>query len=391
MQSRPPLYADHHATTQLHPAALEAMLPWLRESANPSSVHAPGRAARRAVEDARATLADCLGASPAEIVFTSGGTESDNLAVRGGAEAARAADPSRNLIVVSTVEHAAVRESARGLLPRGFELVELPVDGDGLPLLEDAGVLGPRLALLSLILANNETGAILDAFPAFAARARESGGLVHTDAVQAVGKIPVNVDALGVDLLSLTGHKFGGPKGAGALYVRKGTPLAPLVTGGGQEKGRRSGTENVAGVVGLATALRCATDALETEGARLASLRDGFERELARLVPGVRFHATRRASTRRLPTVSSVSFPGVDGEMLLIALDLEGIAASSGSACASGTRSPSRVLLACGLPAGEVRSTLRFSFGRTTIDEDIARLLETLPALAARAAVSAPA
>jgi cysteine desulfurase len=379
------IYLDHHASTPLDPAALEAMLPWLRHGANPSSIHAAGRSARRAIEEAREEVASLLGASRGEIVFTSGGTESDNLAVRGAARAARAAHASRREIAITGAEHPAVREAACGLEREGFTVLELPVDADGLPRPGAADSLTGRLALLSLILANNETGAIDDAVPVIARRARELGAIVHTDAVQAVGRIPVDARALDVDLLSLSAHKLGGPKGTGALYVRKGTRLVPLVAGGGQEKGRRSGTENVAGIVGLAAAFRAACARLAAESERLARLRDGFEGELLRRVPGVRFNATSSPATRRLPTASSVVFPGVEGETLLMALDLEGIAASTGSACAAGTTAPSRVLLACGLPREDVLATLRFSFGLTTSEADVARVLDVLPPLVARA------
>ena len=376
--SRSLLYADHHATTPLDPEVLDAMLPWLSGlAANASSVHAAGRAARRAVEEAREEVARSLGARPEEIVFTSGGTESDNLAVRGGARARRAGDPARVRVVTTATEHPAVREAALALLSDGFRSEELAVDEDGLP--REAPALDGSLALVSAILAGNETGVVNTALPELAACARQRGALVHTDAVQAVGKIPVDVTSLGVDLLSLTAHKFGGPKGAGALWVRKGTRIEPLLLGGGQEKGRRGGTENVAAIVGLGRAIRLATERLPREGPRLAALRDCFEAGLRERLPGVRFNATRRPGTARLPTVSSVTVPGVDGETLLASLDLEGVAASSGSACHAGTTTPSRVLLAMGLTAADARSTLRFSFGRTTTGEEIDRLLELLP------------
>jgi len=371
------VYADHHATAPLVPEALEAMLPWLGRPANPSSVHAEGRAARLAVEEAREAVAAAIGARPAEIVFTSGGTESDNLALRGAAREARART-GRARVVVTAAEHAAVREAALGLAPEGFEVETLPVDANGLPLPHAPD---PHAALVSMILASNETGAIDEALPTLAAAWRESGALVHTDAVQAVGKVPVDVGRLHVDLLSLAGHKLGGPRGAGALYVRKGTALRPLVSGGGQERGRRSGTENVPAIVGLGAAITRAVAVLEAEGRRLVLLRDRLEAELLRACPGARVNA---AAATRLPTASSFLFPGTDAETLLAALDLEGVAASSGSACASGTTAPSRVLLACGLSPAEARSTVRFSLGWTTTDADVDRLLEVVPRLAAR-------
>jgi len=384
MPARRTVYADHHATSPLRPEALEAMRPWLAGlAANPSSLHAPGRAARAAVERARERIATLLGVRPEELVFTSGGTESDALAVCGGARAARDEVPLRTRVAFSAAEHAAVREAARSLRREGFEPLELPVDGAGLPRADGlAAANDGRTALLSLILAGNETGARNGAIGESAAAARAAGALVHTDAVQAVGKVPVRPSDLGVDLLSFTGHKLGGPKGAGVLWVRRGVRLSPLFAGGGQERGRRGGTENVAAIAGLDAALEAALSRLEEEERRLAALRDSFEEGLRERIPGVRVNGLGPAG--RLPTASSVTFPGADGETLLVALDLEGVAASSGSACSSGTPAPSRVLLACGLPEAEVRSTLRFSFGWTTTEEDVERLLEVLPHLVGR-------
>jgi cysteine desulfurase len=379
------VYADHHATTPLDPEVFAAMRPWLEGiSANPSSTHGPGRAAREAVETARAEVAVALGAEPFEIVFTSGGTEADNLAVRGGARAARETDPARTRVLFTAAEHAAVREAALSLRADGFEPVELPVDARGVPAAAalTAACETATAALVSVILANNETGAVFDTLDAFVARARASGAVVHTDAVQAVGKIPVNARALGVDLLALTAHKFGGPKGAGALFVRKGVRLQPLAAGGGQERGRRGGTENVAGIVGLGAAIRLASARLSSEAARLAGLRDRFEAGLLARVPGARIHA---ANGSRLPTATSAVFPGTEAETLVAALDLEGIAVSAGSACHAGTTSPSRVLLALGLFPAEARATLRFSFGRVSREEDVDRLLEAVPRVVKRA------
>ena len=374
------LYADHHATTPLDPGVYEAMRPWLAGlAANPSSVHAPGRAARAAVENARAEVAGLIGADPAGIVFTSGGTEADNLAVRGGARAARAADPSRLEVRYTAAEHAAVREAALSLAADGFTALELPVDAQGVP--PGGSGAGPRTALVSAILASNETGAVFEGLAAFAEDARKAGALVHTDAVQAAGKIPVDVASLGVDLLSLTAHKFGGPKGAGALWVRPGVTLAPLAAGGGQERGRRGGTENVAALVGLGEAARVARRHLAEEGARLAALRDRLEAGLLAAVTGARVNA---AEARRVPTCASVVFPGAVAETLVAALDLEGIAVSAGSACHAGTTAPSRVLLALGLAPADARATLRISFGRTNGEEDVDRLLDVVPRVVAR-------
>jgi cysteine desulfurase len=376
------LYADHHATTPLDPEVFEAMRPWLAGLAgNPSSVHGPGREARAAVEKARAEVAGLLHADAGGIVFTSGGTEADNLAVRGGAHAARQADPARRVVLFTAAEHPAVREAALALGVEGFEPVEIPVDARGLPR-ADGPAPGPATALVSAILANNETGAVFEGLPAFAARARAAGALVHTDAVQAAGKIPLDVAALGVDLLSLAAHKFGGPKGAGALWVRPGVRLFALAAGGGQERGRRGGTENVAALVGLGEAARLARLRLAGEGIRLAALRDRLEAGLLAAVPGLRINA---AGGSRLPTATSAVFPGAEAETLVAALDLEGIAVSAGSACHAGTTAPSRVLLALGLSPADAKATLRFSFGRTTTERDVERLLEAVPRVVARA------
>lgn len=363
------------------------MGPWLAFSGNPSSGHAAGRRARRAVEEARAEVARAIGGRPEEIVLTSGGTEADNLAVRGGALAAREADPQRSAVLFTAAEHPAVREAALTLVGLGFEVVELPVDADGLPVASALEArLDGRAALVSAILASNETGVVNRDLPDLAARARVTGVLVHTDAVQAIGKIAVDVAALGADFLALTAHKFGGPKGAGALWVRGGCRLAPLLAGGGQEKGRRGGTENVAAIVGLGAAIRLAADRLEMESARLAQLRDRLESGLRAAIPGLRINGTAFPGTVRLPTATSAAFPGVEAEVLLAALDLEGIAVSAGAACASGTTKPSSLLVAMGLAPEEARRTLRLSFGRTTRPEEIDRLLAVVPRLWERAA-----
>ena len=383
----PLVYADHHATTPVRPEVTEAMLPWLTGlAANPSSVHAPGRAARRAVEEARENVARLLGASPREIVFTSGGTESVVLAVRGAAFAAREADPGRRRVAVTAVEHASVREAALGLAPLGFEPAEVPVDRNGRP---RDGAFEPFLdggtAVVSAILASNETGVVFHGLPLLSGRARRAGVVVHTDAVQAVGKVPVEVGSLGVDLLSLSAHKLGGPKGAGALWVRQGVKLVPLQKGGGQERGRRGGTEDVAALVGLGAAAGIVSARMAAESAAVRSLRDRFEAGLEARIPGARVNGREGEPGDRLPTVTSATFPGADGEVLLAALDLAGVAASAGSACAAGTTAPSRILLALGLSTVQARATLRFSFGWSSTDQDVDRLLELLPPLVSRA------
>jgi cysteine desulfurase len=377
------VYADHHATTPLDPQVLAVMRPWLEGlAANPSSTHGPGRAAREAVEAARVEVALILGAEPPEIVFTSGGTEADNLGVRGGARAARDADPLRTRVAFTAAEHAAVREAALSLTADGFEPVELPVNARGVPPAGAIPAIDERTALASALLANNETGAVFDSLSEFAARARAAGAVVHTDAVQAVGKIPVDVRKLGVDLLALTAHKLGGPAGAGALFVRKGVRVQPLAAGGGQERGRRGGTENVAAIVGLGAAIRLASAHLSSEAARLARLRDRLEAGLLARIPDAKVNA---AGGPRLSTATSVLFRGTEAETLVAALDLDGIAVSAGAACHAGTTSPSRVLLALGLSPAEARATIRFSFGRTSSEEDVDRLLEAVPRAVERA------
>jgi len=371
------VYLDHNATTPVDPAVLEAMLPFLREDyGNPSSLHWFGQRARRAVEDARAQVAALVGAEPAEIVFTGGGSESDNTALRGVAAKSR---PPRLGIVCSAIEHHAVLNTARALRDEGRPLATARVGEDGALDLDDlAGRIGGTTALVSIMLANNETG-VLQPVAEAARVAHAAGALVHCDAVQAAGKVPVEVRTLDVDLLTLSAHKLYGPKGVGALYVRRGTPMAPLLRGGGQERNRRAGTENVAGVVGFGRAAFLARQALETEAARLAALRDRLEARLL-AIPGTR----RNGEGPRVPNTANVSFDGLDAEALLIALDLEGVAASTGAACAAGGIEPSHVLRAMGLPPERVQSSLRLSLGRPTTEADIDRAADVIEAVVGR-------
>ena len=369
------IYLDHNATTPLDPEVLEAMLPLLREGfGNPSSLHWFGQRARAAVEEARGRVAALLAASAAEIVFTGSGTEADNLALRG--VAARAREPRRK-VVVTAVEHHAVLNTARALAEEGVPVETVRVDADGRVDLEDLRAkVDDRTALVSVMLANNETGVIQPVAQAVGI-ARERGALVHCDAVQAAGKVPVDVRDLDVDLLALSAHKLYGPKGVGALYVRRGTTMRALVRGGAQERNRRAGTENVAGVVGLGVAATLARERLEAEEARLAELRDRFEAELL-AIPGTR----RNGVEPRVPNTTNVSFEGTEAEGLLMALDLAGVAVSTGAACAAGATEPSHVLRAMGLPPEHVQSSLRFSLGRGTTAAQLA-----LAAEAVRAAV----
>jgi cysteine desulfurase len=373
-------YLDYAATTPLHPEVREAMEPFFGQVfGNPSSIHSFGREARLAVEQARQAVAALIGADPAEIVFTSGGTEADNLAVLG---AARLRREKGRKVVVSAVEHHAVLNACRHLERReGFEVVLLPVDGHGRVNPEELlRVLDGQTVLVSVMLANNETGT-LQPVRELARLCRERGVLFHTDAVQAVGHIPVNVRELGVDLLSLSAHKFYGPKGAGALYVRRGVRLEPLFQGGGQERRIRPGTENVAGIVGLGAACRVAAREMAEREARVAALRGRLEEGIRRLFPEARVNGHPE---ERLPGILNVVFPGVEGEALLLNLDLKGVAASAGAACSAGSVEPSHVLLAMGLSEDLAHGAVRFSLGRESREEDVEHVLEVLPPIVER-------
>ena len=367
------VYLDNSATTPVRPEVVAAMLPYLGEVAgNASSLHMFGQRAKRALEEARASVAAALGASPLEVYFTSGGTESDNQAIFGVAQALK--DKGRHLIT-TRIEHHAVLHACQWLESQGYEVTYLPVDRQGvvdLTALREA--IRPDTVLVSLMLANNEVGTVQPVQEA-AAIAHERGTLLHTDAVQAVGKMPVDVNQLGVDLLSLTAHKFGGPKGVGALYVRRGTPITPLLRGGQQEGGLRPGTQNVAGVVALATALKLAVEELPSESRRLADLRDRLQAGIVERIGQV---AINGHPERRLPNILNASFTGVEGESLLLALDVKGIAVSTGSACAAGSTEPSHVLRAMGLDPVLAQGSLRFSLGHATSREDVDYTLEAL-------------
>ena len=355
------IYLDHNATTPLDRRVLEAMLPILESGfGNPSSLHWFGQRARGAVEDARAQVAALIGASPSEIVFTGSGTEADNTALRGVAGTAR--EPRRK-IVHTAVEHHAVIHTAKALAEEGWAVETARVGQDGVVDLESLRArVDDRTALVSVMLANNETG-VVQPIAEVVKIAREKGALVHCDAVQAAGKLPIDVAALGVDLLALSAHKFYGPKGVGVLYVKRGTRLQAWARGGAQERNRRAGTENVAGIVGLGRAATLAREALPAEGMRLAALRDRLEQKLFQ-VPGTR----RNGEGPRVPNTTNVSFEGIEAESLLMALDLMGIAVSTGAACAAGAVEPSHVLRGMGLPAERVQSSIRFSLGRSTTE-----------------------
>ena len=370
------VYLDHNATTPVDPEVVEAMLPLLREAwGNPSSIHGQGNAARAAVEAARRRLAQVLNCTARRVVFTGSGTEADNLAIQGVAFARRA--EGRHLIT-STVEHPAVLATFRALAAQGFEVTLLPVDSEGLVdprALEEA--LRPDTVLVSVMAANNEVGT-LQPVAELARLAHARGALFHTDAVQALGKIPLDVEELGVDLLAVSAHKVHGPKGVGALFVRRGVPLAPLLHGGGQERGRRPGTENVPGLVGFGKACELAQRRLNLgEMARVAGLRDRLEVGIRRLLPEARTNGCRE---RRLPNTFNLTLPGIRGESLVLLLDRRGISFSSGSACKSGNPEPSHALLAMGLSAEQAHCAVRFSLGAGNGEEEVDYALEALAA-----------
>ena len=369
------VYADHAATTAVSDTALNAMLPhFTRAYGNPSSLYRFAQEAKTDLEQARADIAACLNARPEEIFFTSGGTEADNWALRGAAEWMALKGKPTGHIITTAIEHHAVLHTAQYLEKRGYAVTYLPVDENGRvdPAAVEAAI-RPDTLLISVMAANNEIGTV-EPIGEIGRVARAHGILFHTDAVQAVGHIPVDVEAWNVDLLSLSGHKFGGPKGVGALYVRKSLRLPPLIHGGGQEKGRRSGTENVPGAVGMAAALKEAVGELDRESPRLAALRD-------RLIAGLTAIPYARLTgdpVNRLPGTASFVFEGVEGEALLLHLDAKGICASSGSACSSASLDPSHVLLAIGLPHAIAHGSLRLSLGAENTGEDVDYILETV-------------
>ncbi len=366
------IYLDHAATTTVRPEVLAVMLPLLGGGYNPSSLHAEGRAARAVLDEARATVAGVLGAVPREIVFTGGGSESDVTAVVG---VARALAGRGRHVVTSAIEHHAVMHAVDLLERDGWEVTRLPVDRRGLvDPAAFAAALGPRTTVASVMLANNEIG-VVQPIAELAALARARGVVFHTDAVQAAGWLPLT-GALGADLLSLSGHKFKGPKGVGVLYVRRGTPLEPLIVGGAQEHGLRAGTEDLPGIAGLAAALRLAEAERPTVAPRIAALRDRLEAGVRAAIPDVTVNG---AGAPRLPNHLSLAFAGLLSDALLIRLDLDGVAASAGSACAAGSLEPSHVLAALGLDEERRRGVIRFSLGRETSDAEIDEVLRVLP------------
>ena len=371
------VYFDYNATTPLSPDATEVVVRTTREVfGNASSVHLFGQQAKATLDEARSAVAALINGDPSEVVFTSGGTESDNFAIRGVAEALEPL--GRRHLIASAIEHEAVLNTLRALARRGWTVTLLPVDGSGIAAggaLREA--ITDQTAIVSVMHANNEIGTI-QPIAELAAVAHEHGALFHTDAVQSAGKISIDVRALGVDLLSLSAHKFNGPKGAGALWIKRGTRMLPILTGGKHERNRRAGTENVPAIAGFGIAALLARGKLTAEGVRLTALRDRLEAGILRSVPGT---AVNGALRPRVPNTTNISFDRVEAESLLIALDLEGIAVSTGSACSSGTLEPSHVLRAMGLPAHRTQNSLRFSLGLYSTDEEVDFVVGVLPRL----------
>jgi cysteine desulfurase len=372
------IYLDNSATTRVDDVVVEAMLPCFRETfGNASSVHIFGQEARTCVETARRSVAELLGADTREIVFTSGGTESDNAAIWG---VFRSGYRPGNHIITTKIEHPAVLATCKALESAGAEVTYVPVNASGRvdPASIEAAVRETTL-LISVMHANNETG-VIQPIEEISAISRRHGILLHTDAVQSVGKIPVKVEDLGVDLLSLSGHKIHGPKGVGVLYIRKGTKLVPFMTGGSHERKRRAGTENVPAIAGLGAAARLARERLPEMQTRIGALRDRFESQILSRFTGTRVNG----QAPRLPNITNLSFEGVDGESAVIALDLEGVAVSTGSACTSGALDPSHVLMAMGLRPEVVQASLRFSLCYHSTDAEIDRAFQILETVVQR-------
>ena len=380
-----PIYLDYNSTTPVDRAVLEAMLPYFADSfGNASSIHSAGQRGRAAVDAARESVAALIGAKPAEIVFTSGGTEADNLALFG---VMAASSRTRKHIITTTIEHHAVLNAAQALEKQGVEVTFVPVGGSGIVDPEDVRrALRPETILISVMHANNEIGTI-QPIEEIAGIAAEADVCLHCDAVQSTGKLLLDVNRLGVDLLSISAHKIYGSKGVGALYVRTGTPLEPQFYGGHHERDRRPGTENVPGIVGLGKAAELAKENLTADILQLAILRDRLERALIGSLPSVHINGDVK---RRIPNTTNMTFAGATGESLVIALDLQGLACATGAACSSGAVEPSHVLLALGLSPDQARSSLRFSLGRPTTSDEIESAIRIIPAAVERLRALSP-
>lgn len=379
------IYLDYAATTPTHPDVVKAMLPYFTEAfGNPSSIYSYGQESKGAIEEARVKVASLISARGEEIVFTSGGTEADNFAIKG---VAFANERKGNHIITSPIEHHAVTETCSFLKRRGFRITYLPVDGYGMVDPDDVRkAITDKTILISVMRANNEMGTI-EPIAEIARIAREAGVYFHTDAVQAVGHILVDVNELGVDLLSMSAHKLYGPKGVGALYIRKGTKLTPFMHGGEQERRRRASTENVPGIVGFGKAAELARQEMSEEAERLTSLRDQLIKGLLERIDHTHLNGH---PIIRLPNNVNVSVDFVEGESMLLNLDLEGICASTGSACSSSSLEPSHMLLAIGLSHEQAHGSLRFSLGKWTTEEDIERVLDVLPGVVAKLRAMSP-
>jgi cysteine desulfurase len=371
------IYLDHNATTPLDPTVAERMVRALTETwGNASSVHHFGQQAKAALDEARSSVAALLNTDASEVVFTAGGTESDNIAIRGAADALESS--GRRHLITSAIEHEAVLNTMKALARRGWRITTIPVESTGIVAPDRLReVITDDTALVSVMHANNEIGTI-QPIAELAQIAHERGALMHTDAVQTAGKLPLDVQALGVDLLSLAGHKFYGPKGSGALWIRRGLRLVTPLTGGRQERSRRAGTENVPALVGLGAAAEVARHKMAAEGPRLRALRDRLEAGILSRIPGAERNG---AAEPRVPNTSNVSIERIESESVLIGLDLAGIAVSSGSACSSGTLEPSHVLRAMGLPHARTLGSIRFSLGASNTEAEIDRVIEVLPPL----------
>ncbi len=371
------IYFDHNATTPVAPAVIEAMGRVLAdEFGNASSVHHFGQRAKAVLDEARSSVATLIGAEPSEIVFTSGGTESDNFALRGVAEALE--PTGRRHLVASSIEHEAVLNTLKALARRGWRTTLLPVDATGIVQPDAlAEALADDTAIVSVMHANNEIGTV-QPIAELARLAHARGALFHTDAVQSVGKIPVDVRPLGVDFLSLSAHKFNGPKGSGALWIKRGARVTSILTGGKHERNRRAGTENVPAIAGLGVAARLAAAKMTTEAARVGALRNRLEEAILSHVPGTIINGAREP---RVPNTTNISFEAVEAESLLIALDLEGVAVSTGSACSSGTLEPSHVLRAMGLPSPRTQNSIRMSLGAGNTEAEVDFVVSKLPAI----------
>lgn len=379
------IYVDNAATTKVAPEVLEAMLPYFTQDyGNPSSIYDEGRKAKSAIEHAREQVAAAIGADPKEIYFTGSGSEADNWAIR---STARALKSKGNHIITSAVEHHAVLHTCKDLESQGYEVTYLPVDKYGMVSPDDVkSAIKDTTVLISIMLANNEIGTIMP-IAEIGEIAKAAGIVFHTDAVQAIGNIPVDVNAMNVDMLSLTGHKFHGPKGSGALYVRNGVKLMSFITGGAQERMRRAGTENVPGIVGLGKAIELATANIPEKQKKLTALRDAYIKKVLETIP---YSHLNGHPTKRLPGNANISFEFIEGEGMLLCLDMKGISASSGSACTSGSLDPSHVLLAIGLKHEEAHGSLRVSFGEDNTADDVNYIADSLKEIVERLRMMSP-